>query len=244
MGSGTGTRARWPAGGSCPQRVPAPSASVAASTPAPMRSRSPLANTSSRPAPSWLCRPVLSPPPRIAPVLFPEPFTPSVEGLFRQPLLLTELLHGLPAAPLLRDSFGPLASCLGLPSLAGTHHHHNASSTYFRKSGSRDAYLSCALPVVIGIVDVSVQVSSYTDGLAVVAAIPDQSERVRADHRNVTRGSRAESLPVGSWRFTGYLFGIPCRPLPPSSEDRGPRKSTRRLHNPPRRPAGFGVVPG
>jgi len=38
-----------------------------------------------------------------------EPFTPGVEGVLRQPLLLTELLYGHSAALLRRDSFGPLA---------------------------------------------------------------------------------------------------------------------------------------
>ncbi len=37
-----------------------------------------------------------------------EPFAPGVEGVLRQPLFLTELLHGHSAALLRSDSFGPL----------------------------------------------------------------------------------------------------------------------------------------
>jgi hypothetical protein len=37
-----------------------------------------------------------------------QPFAPGVEGVFRQPLVLAELLHGHSAALLRRDSFGPL----------------------------------------------------------------------------------------------------------------------------------------
>src|SRR5579883_1614442 len=39
---------------------------------------------------------------------FLEPFTPTVKGPLRQPLFPAELLDGHPAAPLRRDSFGPL----------------------------------------------------------------------------------------------------------------------------------------
>src|SRR5579883_2637340 len=39
---------------------------------------------------------------------FLKPFTPTVKGPLRQPLFPAELLDGHPAAPLRRDSFGPL----------------------------------------------------------------------------------------------------------------------------------------
>jgi len=52
---------------------------------------------------------------------FLEPFSPSVEGVLRQPLSLAELLHGHPATLLRSDSFGPLASFrVGRPFLDDT----------------------------------------------------------------------------------------------------------------------------
>src|SRR5947207_3014919 len=82
---------------------------VAESTPAAMRNRSPVANTSSRAASlAGSCRAALRSTKAKRTGSFLEPFAPSVKGIFCQALVFAELLYGGSAALLPGDSFGPL----------------------------------------------------------------------------------------------------------------------------------------
>ena len=74
---------------------------------------------------------------------FPQPFAPGVEGVFRKPALLAELLHRKSAALLLADSLTPLISLRG-HLLLRDRLVHEATMQHcppVGKRGSSDAYV-------------------------------------------------------------------------------------------------------
>src|SRR6478672_12679550 len=109
MRSGTDTPARWPADGSCPQSFQdqvqrSGIHSDADAQPFAGRQYQFQSSFSRRLLP---CRSSIHQSETYRLFLL-EPFPPGVEGIFCQPLVLAELLHGGSAALLRDDSFGPL----------------------------------------------------------------------------------------------------------------------------------------